>query len=385
MENLLLRKPFRFLYMLVLFVVLIYGAYGCGSFYEGSNVLIQRFRGTQLISAQAVVDKKVVYLETDGSGFHYFCFDMKNGTREEIGTVSNCVIAGRGVVLPDQCFYIYNAIVQEDGSNTNSLIKIDPNQLSLSVLSSDELCTPMITLSPCKYGLLAVKASASGSGKTWIELISPEYGTVIFTLFPDENETFVAASSDEESIYALSFSGNGNNARFLLKEYDLDTLSHVSVYSLDSIQNELLTARIGAICVRGRCLFLENYSNLGMIIDLGTGEQNGDNNDSPTILKSALKLTMARDIQPQQGDEMVLFIHGTDECIILQPDNGSMLSFDLELKPGYQIRSIYTDGDHIFVSTRKPNNVFKQKYYNDYLYLYEYEDFVKLAQPFSNL
>lgn len=334
---------------------------------EGTIIVESEFTKESDYSIVALADGELIY-QTLEEPTCFFSLDVGQNSEVELGQVSNFILNGYSLVKDSGKLYTYIAVSEYDTIN-NVLYEIDYTNDTISPLISNQNSSPIIYLYKVPTGILQLKTPLTGSSTTYFELYNLQTGASTEVLVAPENEIYIIASIDDNSLFVFTAHEMPNQIyKFTIDEYDLETYELINTIELSEIHSYISNARIGKMEVFGDYIYLLNYSNEGIICKLS------DNAVIPVLERENLEYVWNQQ-QESHNPERLFYIRNTNECFLFDLNTGETKEIDPKTENGYVISSIFSDGDDILLQTKKPSNnkLIEEK---TIIYFYEYSNYI---------
>lgn len=352
---------------LLIFVFILASCSHGDRFSEGTIIVDPEFTKESDYSIAALADGELIY-QTLEDPTCFFSLDVRQNSEVELGQVSNFILNGYSLVKDSGKLYTYIA-VSEFGAIKNVLYEIDYTNDTIRPLLSNQNSSPIIYLYKVPTGILQLKTPLAGSSTTLFELYNLQTGTSTEVLVAPENEIYIVASIDDDSLFVLTAREMPDQIyKFTIDEYDLETYELINTIELSEIHSYLSNARIGKMEVFGDYIYLLNYSNEGIICKLS------DNSVIPVLERTNLECVRNQQ-QKLHNPEMLFYIRNTNECFLFDLNTGETKEIEPKIENGYVISSIFSDGDDILLQAKKPSNnkLIEEK---TIIYFYAYSSFI---------
>lgn len=319
-------------------------------------------------STLALADGKMIY-QTLENPTCFFALDIEQNSVVELGSVSDFILNGYSLVSDSGKLYTYITIADDNDEQKNVLYEIDYYSNTISPLISNQNSAPIIYVYKSPMGILQLKTPSSDSSQTYFEVYEPQTGDSSVMLVAQENEIYIIASVNENSLFVfVALEMPDASYEFLIKEYDLKTYSLINTVELEGVHSYISKARIGKMEVFGDYIYMLNYSNEGIICKI-----------TDTTVASVLERENLECVWNQQHEiyssERLFYVRNTAECFTLNLDTGEIKHVDSNLQSGYVIGSIFADGDDILLQAKilSDNKLIKTK---TMIYLYDYYRYI---------
>lgn len=355
-------KPQPFLVVLLFFAL---ASNSCRNHSEAARFNVT-FHESSDFSITTLTDGIMIY-QTIDNPTDFYSFDLETSKKVHLGSVSDYILNGYSFVKDEGKLYTYIAVAEKDSSLKNVLFEIDYTGNTVLPCISNQDSAPMIYLYKSPNGILQLKTPTIESGKTThFELYEPQTGDCHDVITASDSELFVIAATQSNSLFVLVAQEVSNEQyAYYMNEYDLRTFHFIRTVDLSAIESYITKARIGKMEVFGDYFYFKNYSDDGIIFKIS------DNGISSVLLEKAYLDCAWNQENAIHRSEVLFFVQGTNECLLLNLDGGDLQHFESSLDRGYGISSIYADLDKVLVYARKPSNnkLFSEKvllYYYDY-------------------
>ena len=143
----------------------------------------------------------------------------------------------------------------------------------------------------------------------------------------------------------------------------------MGVISLDNIEKYIVQARIAEMDVLGDYLFLNNYSNAGLISVINEDGSVSSQHEISNIAR------LPSDIYTRNA---LFYVRQSNTYYVFDTISGDLQQMELSIDNGYLIRSMFADGNNVVVKTRI-NYENKMEEYNEEIYVFEYNDLLPVS------
>ena len=324
------------------------------------EAIMQRtFSPNNTTNTIAVNDNKMLYQTIDMGSSTFFVYDLEDGKESEIATLSNYVMDSGSAVIIGDTVYEYITVVNQEGQKQNELFAINCSDMTMESISIDIKSAPIISLYRISSGILALKTTDSG---THFELINVNTKTTNIVLEAPEGETFVTASIYDDHLFVFAYSGNSDNGySYFIREYDTEEYAGIATVSLDNIEPYISQTRIAEMGFFGEYLFLNNYSNIGLIASV---------NEDGTV-SSLYEIQNAAYLSSNTGSgKEIFYVRQSNTYYVFNVDKGDLQHRELNFGKKLTIRSMFFDGENIIVKT-KENKENKSNTYREEIYVFD--------------
>lgn len=333
-----------------------------GSTSDKTPAIIQKsFSPDSATNTIAIMENKMLYQSVDTGSTTFFVLDLNNNETKEIGTISNYVMDNGAVAVIGDSVYAYITISGEDEQMQNVLYRICYSDLSMEQIFVDKVCAPLISLYRVPSGFLALKVSDS---KTYFDLFNKSNQSSNTVLEAPKGETFVTATVSGDTLFVFAYAQDSNGGYdYFVRKYSLDGYNALGVVSLDNIEDYITQARISEMDILGDYLFLNNYSNAGLLSII--------NEDGSVSARHEIS-NVARLTSSAEDRNSLFYVRQSSTYYVFDSISGDLQQMDLSIDDGYLIRSMFADGENVVVKTRI-NRESKRDEYNEEIYVFEYD------------
>lgn len=339
-----------------------------GSTSDKTQAIIQRsFSPDSATNTIAIIENKMLYQSIDTGSTTFFVLDLHNNETTKIGTISNYVMDNGAVVVIGDSVYTYITISDEEGQTQNVLYRLCYSDMSMEQLYVDKVCAPLISLYRVPSGFLALKVSDS---KTYFDHFNESNHSSNTVLEAPKGETFVTATVSDDTLFVFAYAQNSTGGYdYFIRKYSLDGYNALGVISLDNIEEYIAQARISEMDIWGDYLFLNNYSNTGLISIIA---EDGSVSAQHKISNVA-KLTL-----DAEDRDSLFYVRQSSTYYVFNAISGDLQQMELSVDDGYLIRSMFADGENVVVKTRI-NRESKKDEYKEEIYVFEYNDLLPVS------
>lgn len=334
---------------------------------DTSAIMQKTFSPTSTTNTIAIVDNKMFYQTIDINSSTFCALDLVNGKTTAITTLSNYVMDSGSAVVSGDSVYKYITVADDNGYPQNELYHISCSDFSMERIFVDKECAPLISLYQVPVGLLALKISDS---KTYFDLFTESNQSSNVVLEAPKSETFVTATVSDDTLFVFAYAQDSNGGYdYFIRKYTLDGYDEMGVISLDNIEKYIVQARIAEMDVLGDYLFLNNYSNAGLISVINEDGSVSSQHEISNIAR------LPSDIDTRNA---LFYVRQSNTYYVFDTISGDLQQMELSIDNGYLIRSMFADGNNVVVKTRI-NYENKMEEYNEEIYVFEYNDLLPVS------
>lgn len=329
---------------------------------DNSMIMQRSFSPVTTTNTIAVLNHHMLYQTMDMGSSSFYIFDLLKNTTTRIATISNYVMDSGSTVIIGDTVYFYITESNAEDQLQNVLYCINCSDLSMKRLYEDGACAPLISLYQSPFGILALKATDSN---TYFDLYNESMQIPTVVLEAPQGETFVTAAVSNNILFVFAFSGNSDEGySYFIRKYTLDGYEPIGIIMLENIQQYISQARIAEMAILGDYLFLNNYSNMGLISSINKDGTVSTLHEMPdiAILDSET-----------ENETTIFYVRQTNKYYVFNTVSGDLQQSELIMDGEYLIRSMFADSDRVVVKT-KPNYESKSDGYSEEIYVYEYSN-----------
>lgn len=329
---------------------------------DTSAVMQLTFSPDSTTNTIAIVDNKMLYQTIDMNSSTFYVLDLLENKTTEITTLSNYVMDSGSAVVSGDLVYKYITVADDNGQPQNELYRISCSDFSMERIFVDKECAPLISLYQVPSGLLALKISDS---KTYFDLFAESNQSSDVVLEAPKGESFVTATVSDNTLFVFAYAEDSNGGYdYFIRKYTVDGYNEMGIISLDNIEKYITQARIAEMDVLGDFLFLNNYSNIGLISSI---------NEDGSVSACHEISSIARFPSDAKNQNALFYVRQSDTYYVFDTVSGDLQQMELSVDNGYLIRSMFADGENVVVKTRISRES-KMEEYNEEIYVFEYTD-----------
>lgn len=281
-------------------------------------------------------------------GAQYFRYHLDSDTLEEVGAIENFALNISGMVQVDDGLYFF-ANVEENGSDTNTLFRIDIENNTLESYSHHDGSVAMIPVFLYGDHVATMKNVVDGDRiYTFVEWYDPEEDTWhqehlhCYNSDTRTGSAIVLMYSDDHSLYLLldRYTAPGVYDTWLV-QYDFAGKELQSLILPSEIRELFQQGRLFKMVIRNEFIYITDVSGYGYVgkIEAGT--------ISPIHAEDAMVLSAT--ITPSER-KMVFFVRWTQSGYVLDTETGEFSPFTLDLPDQQSICNLLVHGDRIVIN-----------------------------------
>ncbi|WP_124065762.1 hypothetical protein [Clostridium sp. E02] len=216
-----------------------------------------------------IYEKKLFYMEIDGTTSDFYVYNFESGKNKKISTISNFALKGKSNTFVGDTLYFY--ISTYDGTELeNILYAMDFSTEKMRPVSKNSYSKkliPLITLDNKLYSLQG-KVSEEGTLTTFVEELGSKGTTEQISLgVGNVPRQMVSIDSDDECLYAIEKDRKDSHLNCYLTKYNQDFSFTGEVNITDLFEDYEIMDQIGSFFVFHDFVCLTDYSNNTIIFE----------------------------------------------------------------------------------------------------------------------
>lgn len=223
-----------------------------------------------------IYQKKLFYMEIDGTTSDFYVYDFESGKNKKIFTISNFALKGKSNTFVGDTLFFY--ISAYDGTELgNILYAMDFSTEKMRPVSKNSYSKKLIPLTTLDNKLLSLQGQVSEKGTltTFVEELLSDGTTEQISLnlgVGNVPRQMVSIDSDNECLYAIEKDRKDSHLNCYLTKYNQDFSFNSEINITDIFDNYEIMDQIGSFFVFHDFVCLTDYSNNTIIFEIKENE-----------------------------------------------------------------------------------------------------------------